>query len=81
MTYAATIHATAALALTDAENAYLEALTTAVTRACHSYFDQHIVRMDDGRCWVLDEGSYEGWMRDLEDRIIHTVPAGLSDDG
>jgi hypothetical protein len=49
-------------------------------RAQHSYFDQHIIRMDDGRYWVADEGSYETLMQDLVDRIVHTVTAKLMDE-
>ena len=60
---------------------YLKAYAIATDRAPHSYFDQHIVRMDDGRYWVADEGSYETLMKDLIDRIVHTIPGGKSDDG
>jgi len=60
---------------------YLKACAMAAERAPHSYFDQHIIRMDDGRYWVADEGSYETLMTDMIDRIVHTVPGGKSDDG
>ena len=57
-----------------------DAMMQASTRAMYSYFDQHIIRTDDGCCWVADEGSYETLMADLGDRIIATVPAGRSDE-
>lgn len=59
---------------------FLTAYTKAAARAPYSYFDQHIIRMDDGQCWAADEGSYETLMRDLSDRIVCTVPAGRSDE-
>ena len=52
----------------------------AAARAPFSYFDQHIIRTDDGCCWVADEGDYETLMQDLVDRIVHTVAAGRSDE-
>lgn len=58
----------------------LEAILKAEARAPHSYFDQHVIRTDDGCCWVADEGSYETLMQDLADRIILTIPAGRSDE-
>lgn len=64
----------------EEHGAYLETLAQAQARAAHSYFDQHIVRMDDGTYWVADEGAYETLMQDLVDRIVHTVDAGLSDE-
>lgn len=80
MTYLTTISTGAAVLFfyTDAE--YLAVLDKATTRAAHSYFDQHIIRTDDGCCWVADDGDYEAWLHQLEDRIIHTVPAGLTDE-
>ena len=59
---------------------YLAALGKAQLRARCSYFDQHLVRMDDGQYWVADEGCYETLMQDLVDRIVHTVRAGLMDE-
>ncbi len=56
------------------------AMIQASMRAAYSYFDQHIIRTDDGCCWVADEGSYETLMPDLGDRIVATVPAGRSDE-
>lgn len=58
----------------------LEAILKAEARAPHSYFDQHVIRTDDGCCWVADEGSYETLMQDLADRIILTIPAERSDE-
>ena len=60
--------------------AYMHAVACAERRALHSYFDQHIVRMDDGTYWVADEGAYETLIEDLVDRIVHTVDAGQSDE-
>ena len=59
----------------------MAAYTKAATRARYSYFDQHIIRTDDGCYWVADEGDYETLMQDLVDRIVHTVDAGRSDEG
>lgn len=59
---------------------FLAAYAMAASRAPHSYFDQHVIRMDDGQCWVADEGSYETLMHDLADRIVCSVPAGRSDE-
>lgn len=73
-TYAAT-----PAAARDAKR-YMKAYAKAAERAPHSYFDQHVIRMDDGRYWVADEGDYETLMQDLVDRIVHTVPAGKSDE-
>lgn len=70
--------ADAAAVLFDA--GLLEAILKAEARAPHSYFDQHVLRTDDGCCWVADEGSYETLMQDLADRIILTIPAGRSDE-
>lgn len=60
--------------------AYLEAVTRAQVRAAHSYFDQHVIREEDGSYWVADEGSYEPLMEGLVDRIVHSVPAGMFDE-
>lgn len=60
--------------------ALLKAQTMAHVRAAASYFDQHIIRTDDGCYWVADEGSYETLMHDLADRIVGTIPAGKSDE-
>ncbi|NNM78572.1 hypothetical protein HJG53_16920 [Sphingomonas sp. ID1715] len=64
----------------DEHARYLEAVANAQTRAAHSYFDQHIIRMDDAQYWVADEGSYETLMQDLVDRIVMTIPAGRVDE-
>lgn len=61
-------------------DAYMAAYAKAAARAPYSYFDQHIIRTDDGCYWVADEGDYETLMADLIDRIVHTVPAGRSDE-
>lgn len=81
MTYLAPISTLDAAPYTVEEHErYLDALSKAQLRARHSYFDQHLVRMDDGQYWVADEGSYETLMQDLVDRIVHTVRAGLIDE-
>ena len=82
MTYFARITTTTAMPYDAQEHAaYLEAVSDAGARARYSYFDQHIVRMDDGTYWIADEGAYETLMQDLVDRIVHTVDAGKSDEG
>jgi hypothetical protein len=78
MTFYSPISTTAATAA-DHE-AYMAAYATATARAPYSYFDQHIIRTDDGCYWVADEGDYETLMQDLVDRIVHTVAAGRSDE-
>lgn len=81
MTYFAQISTVAATPYDAVEHeAYLKAVSDAHARARHSYFDQHIVRMDDGTYWIADEGAYETLMQDLVDRIVHTVDAGQSDE-
>ncbi len=60
--------------------AFLKAHADATTRARHSYFDQHIIRDEDGRYWVADEGDYSPLLPHIYDRIVHTVDAGLSDE-
>lgn len=78
MTFYSPITTTAAAA-TD-HDAFMAAYAKAAARAPYSYFDQHIIRTDDGCYWVADEGDYETLMADLIDRIVHTVPAGRSDE-
>lgn len=81
MTYLSQISTADATLYTDAEHAaYMAAYAKATERAAFSYFDQHIVRTDDGCHWVADEGDYESLMQDLVDRIVHTVDAGRSDE-
>ena len=81
MTYFAQISTTTATPYGAQEHAaYLKAISDATARALYSYFDQHIVRMDDGSYWVADEGACETLMQDLVDRIVHTVDAGRSDE-
>ena len=79
MTFYSPINITAA-AIAD-HDAYMAAYAKAAARAPRSYFDQHIIRTDDGCYWVADEGDYESLMADLVDRIVHTVAAGRSDEG
>lgn len=79
MTFYSPIGTTAAA--TADHDAYMAAYAKAAARAPHSYFDQHIIRTDDGCYWVADEGDYETLMQDLIDRIVHTVTAGRSDQG
>ncbi len=78
MTFYSPINTTAAA--TADHDAYLAAYAKAAARAPDSYFDQHIIRTDDGCYWVADEGDYESLMADLVDRIVHTVAAGRSDE-
>lgn len=79
MTYLSQITTADAAAVAD-NAAYLEAHARAAARAAHSYFDQHIIRSDDGTYWVADEGDYEPLMQDLIDRIALTVTAGRLDE-
>ncbi len=60
--------------------AFLKAHADAIARARFSYFDQHIIREDDGRYWVADEGDYSPLLPRIYDRIVHTVDARLSDE-
>ncbi len=81
MTYLAPISTLDAQPYSAEEHArYLEAVAKAKCRSVSSYFDQHIIRMDDGQYWVADEGSYETLMQDLVDRIVMTIPAGRIDE-
>ncbi len=81
MTYLSQISTADATLYTDAEHtAYMAAYGKATERAAYSYFDQHIIRTDDGCYWIADEGDYESLMQDLVDRIVHTVDAGRSDE-
>ena len=81
MTYHTQISTVDAAPYTTVEHeAYLQAYSNARIRAAYSYFDQHIIRMDDGSYWVADEGSYETLMQDLVDRVVHTVAGGLMDE-
>ncbi|PCD03833.1 hypothetical protein COC42_05715 [Sphingomonas spermidinifaciens] len=79
MTFYSPIITTAAAAAAE-HDAYMAAYARAAARAPYSYFDQHIIRTDDGCYWVADEGDYETLMQDLVDRIVHTVAAGRSDE-
>ena len=79
MTFYSPIITTAAAGAAE-HDAYMAAYARAAARAPYSYFDQHIIRTDDGCYWVADEGDYETLMQDLVDRIVHTVPAGRSDE-
>lgn len=75
MTYQSAIIADAA-----ADHAgYLDAYAKATERAACSYFDQHIIRDDDGGYWVADEGDYESLIDSLIDRVVHSVDAGRMD--
>ncbi|TVV72754.1 hypothetical protein [Sphingomonas solaris] len=80
MTYISTITAAPNSGAQADHAAYMAAYAKASERARYSYFDQHIIRNDDGCYWVADEGDYEPLMRDLIDRIVHTVDAGRSDE-
>ena len=81
MTYFSTIAAAQDTGAQADHEAYMAAHAKAAIRARYSYFDQHIIRTDDGCYWVADEGDYETLMQDLVDRIVHTVDSGRSDEG
>ncbi|API60169.1 hypothetical protein BSL82_13410 [Tardibacter chloracetimidivorans] len=60
--------------------AYLAALAYAERRALHSFFDQHVIE-DDTRGYIaIDEGDYGALPMALIDRVVHTVPGGMSDE-
>ena len=50
MTYQTRIDTAHAAACTE-HDAFMMAYAKATARASHSYFDQHIIQMDDGRHW------------------------------
>lgn len=62
-----------------AEAALQNAYSKAAVRAAYSYFDQHVIQTDDGRCWAVDEGDYETVLADMADRIVATIRAGRLD--
>jgi hypothetical protein len=60
--------------------AYLAALAYAERRALHSFFDQHVIE-DETRGYIaIDEGDYGALPMALIDRVVHTVPGGMSDE-
>jgi hypothetical protein len=71
------INSTAAHADTAA---YLAALAFAERRALHSFFDQHIIEEGEGRYIAIDEGDYNALPKTIIDRVVHTVPGGMSDE-
>lgn len=59
---------------------YLAALAFAERRALHSFFDQHVIEDDAGHYVAIDEGDYDALPVTLIDRVVHTVPGGMSDE-
>ena len=51
-----------------------------LTRAQHSFFDQHVIENHDGSFSATDEGDYNALSQDLIDRIVHSVPGMMADD-
>jgi hypothetical protein len=64
----------------DEHKAYLAAVTQAQVRAARSYFPQHILREDNGSYTVIDEGAYEPLIDWVDERIVCTIPGGISDE-
>ncbi|MCY1672608.1 hypothetical protein OVA07_16540 [Novosphingobium sp. SL115] len=51
-----------------------------LTWAQHSFFDQHVIKDDNGCFIAIDEGDYNALPQDLIDRIVHSVPGMMADD-
>ncbi|MFL0418522.1 hypothetical protein ACH0CP_13115 [Sphingomonas sp. 179-I 2A4 NHS] len=60
--------------------AYLAALAFAERRALHSFFDQHVIEDEMKGYVAIDEGDYGALPMALIDRVVHTVPGGMSDE-
>lgn len=60
--------------------AYLAALAFAERRALHSFFDQHVIEDGDDGFIAIDEGDYDALPMGIIDRVVHTVPGGMSDE-
>ena len=59
---------------------YDAAVRAASIRAQHSFFDQHVIE-DEARGYIaIDEGDYGALPMALIDRVVHTVPGGMSDE-
>ncbi len=60
--------------------AYLAAVACAERRALHSFFDQHVIEDDNAGFIAIDEGDYDALPMGVIDRVVHTVPGGMSDE-
>ncbi|MAM37748.1 MAG: hypothetical protein U9R64_17640 [Pseudomonadota bacterium] len=60
--------------------AYLAAVACAERRALHSFFDQHVLQDEDSGYVTIDEGDYGALPMPIIDRIVYTVPGGMSDE-
>ena len=60
--------------------AFFAAVACAQRRALHSFFDQHVIQESEDRYISIDEGDYDALPMTLVDRVVHTVPGGLSDE-
>lgn len=60
--------------------AYLAAVACAERRALHSFFDQHVIEDDTDGFIAVDEGDYDALPMAIIDRVVHTIPGGMSDE-
>lgn len=66
-------------AMNDHAN-YLAAVACAERRALHSFFDQHVIEDGNDGFIAIDEGDYDALPMGIIDRVVHTVPGGMSDE-
>ena len=59
---------------------YMAAVACAERRALHSYFDQHVIEDPEYGYVAIDEGDYNALPMMIIDRVVHTVPGGMSDE-
>ncbi len=60
--------------------AFFAAVATAERRALHSYFDQHVIEDPENGYITIDEGDYDALPMTIIDRVVHSVPGGMSDE-
>ncbi|MDO7836889.1 hypothetical protein Q4610_17725 [Sphingobium sp. HBC34] len=66
--------------IANEQTAYLAAVACAERRALHSFFDQHVIEDDIDGFIAIDEGDYDALPMGIIDRVVHTVPGGMSDE-
>jgi hypothetical protein len=59
---------------------YDAAVRSASNRAAHSFFDSHVIEVENGEFIVIDEGDYNALPMQLIDRIVYTAPGMMADD-
>jgi len=59
---------------------FIAAIACAERRALHSYFDQHVIDDPENGYVAIDEGDYNALPMTIIDRVVHTVPGGMSDE-